>query len=94
MLSLATETAPEESANGAMELLEYIIDFEKRSTIKSQIIADFVAERMEPSSSTEGVVPESTWLVYCDGAWGIVGTGAAIILISPSGIKLRYAARL
>jgi hypothetical protein len=28
----------------AMELSEYVVDFEKRSTIKSQILADFVAE--------------------------------------------------
>jgi ribonuclease HI len=33
-------------------------------------------------------------LVYCDGAWGTVGAGAPVILISPSKIKLRYAARL
>jgi ribonuclease HI len=32
--------------------------------------------------------------VYCDGAWGVFGAGAAAILISPLGIKLRYAARL
>jgi hypothetical protein len=28
----------------AMELLEHVVDFEKRSTIKSHILADFVAE--------------------------------------------------
>jgi ribonuclease HI len=33
-------------------------------------------------------------LVYCDRAWGTVGAGATVILISPSRIKLRYAARL
>jgi hypothetical protein len=56
----------------AMELSEYVIDFEKCSTIKSQTLADFVAEWMEPGSTTEGPVLESPWLVYCDGAWGIV----------------------
>jgi ribonuclease HI len=49
---------------------------------------------MEPGSSTEGAVLESSWLVYCDGAWRAVGAEAAAILISPSGIKLRYAERL
>jgi ribonuclease HI len=39
-------------------------------------------------------VPKSPWLDYCDGAWGAVGAGVAAILISPSGINLRYAARL
>jgi hypothetical protein len=49
---------------------------------------------MEPGSTTEGPIPESPWLVYCDNAWGAVGTGAAAILISHSGIKLCYDARL
>jgi hypothetical protein len=78
----------------AMELSEYIVDIEKRSAIKSQILADFVAEWTEPGSSIEGAVPESPWLVYCDGAWGMTGAGAAAILISPSRIKLCYATRL
>jgi ribonuclease HI len=30
--------------------------------------------------------------VYCDGAWGSTGAGAAAVLVSPSGIKLKYAA--
>jgi hypothetical protein len=28
----------------AMELLEHLIDFEKRRTIKSQVLADFIAD--------------------------------------------------
>jgi ribonuclease HI len=48
----------------------------------------------ESSSSTEGAVPESPWLIYCDRSWGTVGAGAAAILISPSGIKRHYTVRL
>jgi hypothetical protein len=36
----------------AMELSKYVVDFEKRSMIKSQILIDFVAEWTEPSSRT------------------------------------------
>jgi hypothetical protein len=78
----------------AIEVSEYVVDFEKRRAIKSKILADFIAEWTEPSSLTKGIVLESPWLIYCDGAWGNAGAGAAIVLISPSGIKLRYAARL
>jgi hypothetical protein len=78
----------------AMELLEHVVDFEKHSTIKSQILANFVAEWTEPSFAIKAPVPESAWLVSCDGAWGAAGAGAAAILTSPSGIKLRYVARL
>jgi hypothetical protein len=57
-----------------MELSEHFVDFEKRSSIKSQVIADFIAEWTEPSSYTEGPVPESSWMIYCDRAWGNVRT--------------------
>jgi hypothetical protein len=32
-----------------MELSEHVIDFEKRSAIKSQVLVDFIADWMEPS---------------------------------------------
>jgi hypothetical protein len=54
----------------ATELSEHVVGFEKHSTIKSQIIANFVAEWMEPGSAIKGVVPELPWLVHCDRAWG------------------------
>jgi ribonuclease HI len=78
----------------AAELSEHVVDFEKRSAIKSQILADFVTEWTEPSFKVERQVPESAWLISCDEAWGIAGDGATAILTSPSGVKLRYAARL
>jgi hypothetical protein len=34
----------------AMELLEHVVDFEKRNTIKSQTLADFMAEWMSLTS--------------------------------------------
>jgi ribonuclease HI len=47
-----------------------------------------------PLSTTEGKVPKTPWVVYCDGAWEAIGAEAAVILLSPSGIKLHYAARM
>jgi ribonuclease HI len=78
----------------AMKQSEYVIDFEKHSAIKSQILANFVVEWTEPRSTTEGEVLETPWVVYCDGAWGTMGARAAAILLSPSGIKLHYTARM
>jgi hypothetical protein len=52
----------------ATELLEYVVDFEKHSTIKSQILSDFVVEWTEAQSQTDDTTQESPWLVYCDGA--------------------------
>jgi hypothetical protein len=71
----------------AMELYEHIVNFEKRSAIKSQILADFIADWTEPSSYTDGPVIDTPWQVYCDRAWGTSRARAAAILISPSCIK-------
>jgi ribonuclease HI len=76
-----------------MELSEHVIDFEKRSAIKSQVLAYFIADWTEPSCYNEGLVNDTSWHVYCDRAWVVSSAGAAAILISPSGIKLRYVAR-
>jgi hypothetical protein len=77
-----------------MELSEHVVDFEKHTSIKSQILADFVVEWMELGSAVEVVVLESPCIVNCDRPWGAVGAGAAAILTSPLGIKLCYTARL
>jgi hypothetical protein len=78
----------------AMELSEHVVDFEKRSAIKSQIMVDFITYWTEPSSYTEGIVVDTPWQVLRNRAWGVSGDRAAAILTSHSGVKLRYAARL
>jgi hypothetical protein len=67
-----------------MELSEHVVDFKKRSAIKSQAIANFIVEWIEPSSYTEGPVSKSSWLIYYDGSWGNTEVGTAAIQISPS----------
>jgi ribonuclease HI len=69
-------------------------DFKKHSAIKSQVLVDFVAEWMVSGSAADSEVPETPWVVYCNGAWSTIGARAVAILISPLGIKLRYAARM
>jgi hypothetical protein len=54
----------------AMDLSEHVVDFEKRSAIKSQVLADFIADWTEPSCYTAGTVIDIPWQVHCDGAWG------------------------
>jgi hypothetical protein len=78
----------------AMELLEHIVDFEKRSAIKLQVLADFIAGWIEPLSYTEDTMIDMPWQVYCDGAWGISGARGVVILMSPLEIKIRYVAQL
>jgi ribonuclease HI len=49
---------------------------------------------MEPSSYIVGTIVDTLWQICCYGAWGVSGVGAVAILKSPSGIKMKYAARM
>jgi hypothetical protein len=75
------------------ELSQHFIEFEKRISIKSQVRADFIAD-WTPSQSSSEEKKQPEWTIYCDDAWGFAGAGAAAIITSPSGIKMKYAARL
>jgi hypothetical protein len=78
----------------ATELAEHVINFVARSAIKSQVLADFVADWTPSALKGEAVVMEPVWEVQCDGAYCHLGSAAAAVLKSPSGIKLRYALQL
>jgi hypothetical protein len=51
-----------------VELFEHVVDFEERNAIKSQVLADFIADSTDPSSYTEGTMIDTPWQVHCDGA--------------------------
>lgn len=78
----------------AAELNVYTVDFEHRSTIKSQARADFIADWTLSAFDTTIQFMEPEWTVHCNRAWGASGAGISAILTPPSGAKLRYAARL
>jgi hypothetical protein len=78
----------------ATELSEHVINFVSRSAIKSQVLADFVADWTHLVTKGDPVVLEPVWEVQCDGAYCHLGSAAVAVLKSPSGIKLRYALRL
>jgi ribonuclease HI len=78
----------------ATEIGPFMIIFVARTSLKSQTLADFVAEWTPLSEASDDEPPEPIWTVYCDGAWGATGAGVSAIMFSPSGTKLRYAARL
>jgi hypothetical protein len=51
----------------APELSEYTVDFERRSAIKSQVLADFVIDWTSPTQDS-GENITTPWVVHCDGA--------------------------
>jgi hypothetical protein len=75
------------------ELSEYVVDFERRSAIKSQVLADFVVDWTSPTQNPDEKIPEP-WIVQCDGAWCYKGVGISVVVTSPAGVVIRYAARL
>src|SRR5512142_3231344 len=87
----------------AIELSEFDLHFEPRHTIKSQALADFVAEwtpAPEPVSVPEAstdppqLAQTAHWVMQFDGSLSLQGAGAGVTLTSPSGDVLRYLVRL
>nr|CAD41940.2 OSJNBa0070M12.17 [Oryza sativa Japonica Group] len=87
----------------AIELSEFDLHFEPRHAIKSQALADFVAEwtpAPEPISAPEASsgpsqLPHTAyWVMQFDGSLSLQGAGAGVTLTSPSGDVLRYLVRL
>jgi ribonuclease HI len=76
-----------------VELSEYIVDFESRSAIKSQVLADFVENWTSPTQNTDEKIP-IPWIVQCDGAWCHKGVGITAVVTSLAGVVIRYATRL
>ena len=71
----------------AIELGTYSIEFRSRPTIKSQALADFIAEWTEIQEPIASTCPEH-WVMYFDGALNINGAGAGILFITPTKDKL------
>ncbi|XP_075085080.1 uncharacterized protein LOC142168315 [Nicotiana tabacum] len=85
-------------AKWAIELSEYDIIYQPRTAIKSQVLADFVAEfntKIIPEVEKElqiftGANP-GTWTLFTDGSSNVKGAGLGIVLIPPSGESIRHA---
>jgi ribonuclease HI len=76
-------------AKWAIELAAHTIQYKPRTTIKSQIIADFFADWGEHQYLPPA--PDSTyWRMNFDGSKMLRGLGASVVLTSPKGDKLQY----
>ncbi|XP_073152040.1 uncharacterized protein [Henckelia pumila] len=69
------------------ELSEYDIQYEPRTAVKAQALADFLAK-------TRHMEAEDLWKVYVDGSSNSEGCGVGVFLISPRGDEIRLAVRL
>ena len=79
-----------------LELSSFGLKFESTSMIKSRDLAVFIAEW---TSTPDKEVQETTlpdkeassyWIMYFDGASSLQGAGAGVVLVAPTGERLKY----
>jgi hypothetical protein len=80
-------------AKWAVELMGETLSFAPRKAIKSQVLADFLAEWTDTQLPTTPIHPE-LWTMYFDGSLMKTGAGAGLLFISPLGKHLRYVIHL
>ncbi|GJT63149.1 reverse transcriptase domain-containing protein [Tanacetum coccineum] len=88
----------------SVELAAYNITYEPQSAIKGQVLADFINEIPVGSDvmmprQTQYIVDhdkdwKEEWVLYTDGASSAKGSGAGLVLISPTKTEYTYALRL
>ena len=79
----------------AIELSEFDIRYKLKTTIKGQVLADFIMEftSAEPAKNTQTMTDLPIWRLSIDWATNAQGSGARVILTSPEGIDIKYAIR-
>ncbi|XP_075473861.1 uncharacterized protein LOC142504905 [Primulina tabacum] len=70
-----------------VELGEYDIEYKPRVAIKAQALTDFLIEMIQPEE-------EEVWRSFVDGASNLSGCGVGVVLIAPSGEKIKLALRI
>jgi ribonuclease HI len=80
-------------AKWSVELMGETLAYAPRKAVKSQILADFVAEWTDTQLSPPQIQAEC-WALYFDGWVMKTGAGAGLLFISPLREHMRYAMRL
>jgi ribonuclease HI len=80
-------------AKWSVELMGKTLAYAPRKAIKSQILADFVAEWTDTQLPLSQIQVEC-WTLYFDGSVMKTGAGAGLLFILPLGEHMRYAVRL
>jgi ribonuclease HI len=69
------------------------LSFAPRKAIKSQVLADFLAEWVDTQLLIAPIQPK-LWTMYFDGSLMKIGAGAGLLFISPLGKHVHYVLRL
>ena len=65
------------------------LSFALKKAVKSQALADFLAEWTDTQLPTAPIQAE-LWTMYFDGSLMKMGAGSGLLFISPLGVHLRY----
>jgi ribonuclease HI len=80
-------------AKWTVELMGETLSFAPRKAIKSQVLADFLAEWVDTQLPTAPIQLE-LWTMYFDGSLMKIGAGVGLLFISPLEKHVRYILRL
>nr|GEX31136.1 reverse transcriptase domain-containing protein [Tanacetum cinerariifolium] len=74
---------------------EHNITYRPRTSIKAQILADFLNEMPSNASQVTSVAEtqEEPWTLFTDGSSCVDGSGVRLILTNPNGVEFTYALR-
>ncbi|GJT83764.1 reverse transcriptase domain-containing protein [Tanacetum coccineum] len=74
---------------------EHNITYRPRTSVKGQILADFLVEKPNDAPPEASVIetPQEPWTLFTDVSSCVDGSGAGVILTSPEGTKFTYALR-
>nr|GEW68133.1 reverse transcriptase domain-containing protein [Tanacetum cinerariifolium] len=81
----------------SFELEEHDIHYRPRTSVKGQILVDFIVERLEYDPSDTPIEDEEElsdpWILFTDESSCIDGSGSGLILTNPEGMEFTYALR-
>ncbi|GJW90795.1 reverse transcriptase domain-containing protein [Tanacetum coccineum] len=74
---------------------EHNITYRPRTSVKGQILADFLIEKPDEnlSDTPAADIPQESLTLFTDGSSCIDGSGVGLILTSPEGTEFTYALR-
>ncbi|GJW52501.1 reverse transcriptase domain-containing protein [Tanacetum coccineum] len=74
---------------------EHNITYRSRTSVKGQILADFLIENLDESPPNTSVVetPQKRWTLFTDGSSCVDGSSTGLILTRPEGTEFTYALR-
>ncbi|XP_062147754.1 uncharacterized protein LOC133856715 [Alnus glutinosa] len=79
--------------NWSVELGQFDIEFHPRTSVKGQVLADFLME-FNNTPESEELQKKETWVVYVDGSSANQKSGVGVALVSLDGEKFQYAIKL